>query len=210
MARRRLPRRRPRNARRGRRALRMRRMMRRNPVHYFKRTVYLEQQIGADSIGPTSTHFGFTLSLLPDYTDFTNLFDQYCIRKVIFKMIPRFTQFNAGYSNVNNLLTHTHTAIDYDDSTALPTTTGLAEICQYESHRMTPATRVLTRVIYPKVELSGDGPSGFPKSNQWIDCDDTTALHNGLKIFIPQMPGTGNELRYDVQMTYHIKCKNVV
>lgn len=194
-----------------RRNYRVRRMMRRRMpvVHHFKRSVYLEQAIQATSTVATSTHYGFTLNNLPNATDFTNLFDQYCIKKVVWKLIPRFSQFNASYSNPNNLFAQVHTAIDYDDALALPTATGLAEINQYESHRMTRANQTHKRVIVPKVELTG-ASSAFPKSYQWIDCDNINALHNGLKIFIPQLDGTGNSLTYDVQMTYYIKCKNVV
>lgn len=194
-----------------RRKMRVRRMLRRAMprVHHFKRTVYLEQAIQATSTVATSTNYSFALNNLPDVTDFTNLFDQYCIKKVVFKMIPRFSQFNAVYSNPNNLFTQVHTAIDYDDASALPTTTGLNEIVQYESHRVTRANQTHTRVLVPRVELSG-ASAAFPKAYQWIDCDNINALHNGVKVFIPKMDGTGNALTYDVQMTFYIKCKNVL
>lgn len=193
------------------RLVRRRRMMRRGqPVHHFKRTLYLENNIQATSSVATSTSFGFTLNMLPNVTDFTNLFDMYCIKKVVWKLIPRFSQFNGVYSNPNDLLAQVHTCIDYDDALPLPTTTGLSAITQYESHRVTRGNRVHTRSVVPKLEIDAGASYSLPKAYQWVDCDNVTALHNGIKLFIPQLPGTGNTLSYDTQMVVYFKCKNVV
>lgn len=182
-----------------------------NRVYNFKRTLFLENSIGVTAAGTLySNHFGFTLGMLPAATDFTNLFDQYRINKVVWKAIPKFNTVNALSGAGNALLAQVHTAIDYDDSAALPTGTALSEITQYQTHRMHRGTAVVRRTIVPKAELTGSGASVFPKAYQWIDCDNTAILHNGIKVVIPKPLPAGTEMWYDVQMDVYLSCKNVV
>lgn len=181
-----------------------------NRVYNFKRTLFLENSIGVTAAGNLySNHFGFTLGMLPAATDFTNLFDQYRINKVVWKAIPKFTVVNGISGTGNALLAQVHTAIDYDDANALPTGTALSEITQYQSHRMHRGTAIIRRTVVPKVELAG-GATVFPKAYQWIDCDNTAILHNGIKVVIPKPLPAGTEMWYDVQMDVYLSCKNVV
>jgi len=191
----------------------MMRRGRRPQVYYYKRTKYLQNAISVGNGANYSQSWGFRLNDMPNATDFTNLYDEYMINKVVVKFIPKFSQVNAITGNLvaNTLLTQFMSAIDYDDATALPTATAIDEITQYQSAKITQGNRIHTRVLYPKVELTGTTLQ-VPKARQYIDCDTPLALHNGLKVVIPQLASLPDEtiLYWDVQLTYYLKFRNVV
>lgn len=189
-----------------------RRMNRRIPrVYNYKRTLFLENSISTNALGLNySNHFGFTLGMLPSASDFTNLYDEYRINKVVFKIIPKFSQVLSSSGSGVSHLTQVHTAFDYDDSLALPQATALSEITQYQTHRMSRGNAVHTRVIVPKCEINVSGLSGAPKAYQWLDCDNTTILHNGIKVVIPKLLPAGTEQFWDVQMDVYMSFRNVI
>lgn len=65
------------------------------PVQYFKRSTYQTNWVLNDTINNTFKSLEFYLSSVPNHTEFTSLYDQYCIKKVVFTLIPKF--------NVNTL-----------------------------------------------------------------------------------------------------------
>lgn len=201
--------------RRGRRMMR-RRLARRKPaaaprVYHYKRSVFYENIVTVDNTVNYSNSWGFTLGMLPSASDFTNLYDEYCITKAVLKFIPKISQatLQSGVTTGNSLLTQIHTAIDYDDSNSLTNATALSEITQYQSHRMSRGNQTHTRVIVPKVEVTGS-TGQYPKAYQWIDCDNTTVLHNGVKVVIPKLPVANTLLYYDAMITLYFKCRNVL
>lgn len=199
-----------------RRALKKRGMIRRSrapPTYYFKRTKYLQNAIAVTNAQNYSQSWAFRLNDMPGATDFTNLYDEYQITKAVIKFIPKFSQVNAitGNNIANSLLTQFMTAIDYDDANALPVATAIDDITQYGSFRMTRGNKTHTRVVYPKVEVTGTSLQA-PKSRQWVDCDTPVALHNGLKVVIPQLATLPADtvLYWDAQITLYMKFRNVV
>ena len=181
-------------------------------VYNFKRTLFLENSVSvlASTGLPFSSHYGFTLGMLPSASDFTNLYDEYRINKVVFKIIPKFSQVLSTSGSGTSILTQVHTAIDYDDSLALPTGTALSEITQYQTHKMSRGNAIHQRVVVPKCELSVGGSTSAPKALQWIDCDNTSILHNGIKVVVPKLLQTGTEQYWDVQMDVYMSFRNVV
>lgn len=186
----------------------IRRMIPRNPnVHNFKRKLFLQDYIavsGTQVAGATQ----FTISDLPSSTDFTNLFDQYRINKIVWKLIPKYTEVALvpGSATQNANLQQIHSVLDYDDATA---PTSISQLTQYQNHKMTRGNQVHTRVLIPKVETMVNGASNAPKSYVWIDCDDTTVFHRGVKFIVPSPGTTGTTLYYDAEFTFYISCKNV-
>lgn len=213
----------PRPARRVRGVRRSRRMLprfrrgyrsaRKYNLYHFKRTLYLQDIIGLNTTVNYSNHFGFTLAQLPDASNFTGLYDEYRINKVVFQIIPKWSESSLNTSAVNASMQQIHTAIDYDDSLALPTATGLNEITQYQSHKFTRGNQIHTRVIVPKLEMATAGALAgqSPKARQWLDCDNTTVLHNGVKVFATKLIGSaGFEQYFDVRITTYMSFRNVV
>lgn len=190
----------------------VRRMPRGQPnVYNFKRTQFYQNSFSITAAGADySQAWDFRFGLLPNSTDFTNLYDMYMIKKVVMKIIPKFTQENliSGASNAD--LPQIHSAIDYDDSV---NPASIQTLCEYQSHRMTRGTQIHTRVLVPKVELSAEGAVGAatiaPKAYQWLDSDNTTAVHRGVKVYIPKPLTASTSLTYDVQIVYYFSCKNV-
>lgn len=192
------------------------RRYRRPTVYNFKRTKFYQNIVSVGTALPYSQHWGFRLSDLPDASDFTALYDEYQITKAVIKFIPKFSQVNVttGVGSItNSVLTQMMSAIDYDDSNSLPTATAIDQITQYQSLRMTRGNVPHTRVISPKVELTANAISNIaPKWRQWLDCDNTTILHNGLKVVIPAIPGldAGTVLYWDAMVTVYLKFRNVL
>lgn len=193
----------------------VRRMMRRRAplgsprkVYNYKRSVFLQSAIQVSNLVDYSNHFGFTLGQLPNATEFTGLYDEYRINKVVIKLIPKFNSTLQG-TGIANYMNQVHTCLDYDDANALPTATAINDITQYQSHRMTMGARTVTRVVVPKIELTGSGAQA-PKAYQWLDTDQTAALHNGVKVVIPKCDNASSLIIYDLQITTYLSFRNVV
>lgn len=177
-------------------------------IYNFKRKLFLQDYI----VVSTSSFSGalqFTLSDLPGYTDFTNLYDMYKINKVVWKLIPKYTEaaLNGGTANNSNCQ-QIHSVIDYDDNVA--PTGGISQLTQYQSHRMTRGNQIHSRTIIPKVQTSAQALSALPKANQWIDCDQTTVYHRGIKFIVPAAAQPGTTLYYDAEITMYLSMKNVL
>jgi len=204
-----------------RRLVRRKRMMRRRfkpvrrqprgqpNIYSFKRTVFLKDDIIINAGTDYFATWDFPFSFLPAATDFTNLYDEYMIKKVVVKIIPKITNaaLGAGSSSTNSNLQQIHSAIDYDDATV---PSNISQLTQYQSHRMTRGNQIHTRVLVPKTELTAGGSTAAPKSYQWLDCDNTTISQRGLKLAIPAPPVANTQVSFDVMYVYYFSCKNVL
>lgn len=182
-------------------------LARRPDVYHFKRKVFLQDYL----IISTTQALGaiqFALVDLPGFTDFTNLYDQYRFNKVVWKLIPKISEasLNAG-SNSNANLQQIHSVLDYDDNTA---PTSINQLVQYQSHRMTRGSQIHSRVLVPKCQMSVSGAAAAPKAKQWLDCDQTSLVHRGIKFIVPAAATPGTTLYYDLEMTYYMSFKNVL
>lgn len=178
-----------------------------NRIYNFKRKLFVQDWtiVGATQAAGVRT---FALSDLPGYTDFTSLYDMYKIRKVVFKIIPKFSEVALSGGTTNNAnLQQIHSAIDYDDGVA---PASINTLCQYQSHRMTRGYAVHTRTLVPKVQTTVSGLNTAPKANQWIDCDQAGIVHNGVKYIIPAAAQAGTTLYYDCEITMYLSMKNVL
>jgi len=141
--------------------------------------------------------FGFTLGAVNNYingafigsaanvnyAEYTQLFDSYRIRKVEITMY-----YNSNSSSLNNTpsLPVISMANDYDDVGS----TALESLMQYESYRCVQfgnnsgngkVVHSLRPKIQASVETTGGSALAMLSSNQWIDCNNTSVLHCGLK-----------------------------
>lgn len=181
----------------------------RQNVYNYKRSVYTQAFATATNAG-NQIGFAPLLSNLPGVTDFTTLYDQYMIKKIVFKLIPRGTDTSivGGTTNVGFNI---HSAIDFDD---VNPPTGPNDLLQYQSYRMTPAHRVLTRVWTPKtnagvVNNAGTIIPGAPKAYQWLDIAQTNIPHFGLKMYIDATNTTGQIMPFDAVVTYYVAFRGV-
>lgn len=185
------------------------------PPHSFKRFV----QIGAigNLLNSAETMFAYTFSLdqLPNYTEFTSLYDQYMITKVVVKFYhirdpSQVTNLAPGGAVSGGVLL---TAIDHDDST--PASSG-NEMRQYSTCHVTNFGKDHTRVQVPcvlrQLYETAVTTAYTPSYRQWISTNDPGCQHFGLKIGLILNDGAtapANAVQYRVEAVYYIKCKSV-
>lgn len=175
--------------------------------------------VGSRFVAQTSSNrnisFEFRAADLDNWTQYSALYDQYCLTKVVVKLIPMLTQNNvqpiSGTSLINPGITGT--VIDTDDSNTLST---LNDYQQYESFKFQNAMsgKPIVRVITPGIKnyMISTGGASVPagtKRKQWIDCSQGTVSHYGLKWFIDQYYSINAPQQWQVLAYYYIKFRNV-
>lgn len=177
-------------------------------TYSFKRSIFYENLFIVSTGTPLGYAFQQKLDQLPGYTDFTNLYDQYMIKKIVIKLIPKITQHNLATTTTGNSdLPQVHSVVDYDDAT---TPTSVNQLVEYQSHKMTRGNQVHTRVIVPKVELNADSAVSAPKAYQWLDCDSASINHRGIKVWFNAPQSAGVSVYYDMLVKVYFSCRNVL
>lgn len=176
----------------------------RQPVQYFKRSFISEGFITAPAGGPTFGTIQFTLNQLPNYTEFTQLYDQYKIKGVKVKLVPRYNVADINAQAISQLLT----VLDYDDSTS---PTAVSDLLQYQNMKMTMTNKIHQRYLAPRSNrnVAQPGPASPPAASpvkQWIDCGFPTVLHHGIKYAVT---AGSIDIKYDLYCTYYVAFKNV-
>nr|WPR18745.1 MAG: capsid protein [Owegonang virus 22] len=183
------------------------------PVQFFKRSVYTPNMYSASTLTDAPFAQVFRLNDLPGVSDFTALYDQYQIKAVKVTLMPKYDTATQVVSsgtvpNSAHAMNRVISCIDYDDNTAL---TSIGDALQYQNHKMTKGIRDHSRYLKPRCLLEAYGGIGLthymPRKNQWIDVANITTPHYGLKWIITQSPGIA--LSYDMKVDYYIACKNV-
>lgn len=177
------------------------------PVQYFKRSKFTVASLVVP-VGTTSLQgVSFTLADLPDYTDFTALYDQYKITGIKVQWLPRGNSSDVlAQGNISRFFS----VIDRDDDA---TPTSIDQLTQYESCKMTPSTRVHSRYFRPSIRTeipTSIGGTGYSVSGpKWIDVTNTNIKHYGIKLAAQgSVAGTGS-ITYDAQVTMYLAFKNV-
>lgn len=184
----------------------------RQPVQYFKRSwvaqKYISTAPGVDYLG----RMAFSLSQVYNSNEFTSLYDQYCIRGIKVKLIPRFnvsTSDQIAAGNITMTRNNLFSVVDTDDSN-FPA--SINDLMEYQNMHVTPTTSIMKRYFKPKVNMAvADNPipgsfAHSAKSNTWIDCGDPNVVHNGIKFGIPAGPV---QLDYDAVVTFYLAFKGV-
>jgi len=178
----------------------------RQPVHYFKRSLWLP---AAFSQGATAV-FGaitFTLNNLPNAGEFTALFDEYKIMNCKVHFMPRGNSSEVGTNNNTGKL---FTLIDYDDDTA---PVSIDEMLQYPNCRTISSNHNHTRSLRPKsaalIYQSGIPPTvtpGYAARSGWIDCNNSSVPHYAVKYALQATAGANI---FDVKIDYTVAFKGV-
>ena len=184
--------------------------------HYFKRTFV--DSINTDSAGQAGIGKSFRLDMLPNYTEFTTLFDQYRINGIAIKVVWRSTGISMIETQADPdrpgapIL---YDVIDLDDATA-PTTRN--EVMSYSKHQMTmysTARRSRSKFFKPRglntiyrTGVSNAYTLANPKA--WIDMSYVDVEHYGYKGFV-EVPNTGATSvpvnYFDIHYTVYLQCR---
>jgi len=151
---------------------------------------------------PSAGAITFILQDLANFTDYTNLFDQYRILAVKVEFIM------LGSTNpLTGPPGYIQTALDYDDAT----TPGSAnELMQYDSVQVVPIGQYFERSVRPRSAVamySGVFTSFGNKYAQWCDSASSSVIHYGIKYYIPIIP----TFVYTIQPIahYQIQCRSI-
>lgn len=162
----------------------------------------------------------FTFTDVIQKTDFSNLFDQFSIRKVIVRIQPLMTSAdeNTGYFGYNALL---HYAIDHNDyATTTADEDGIDTIRQMASYKCVNILqnhgRSIKIVIKPHVAQAVYGgalTNGYSdRRSPWLDMDSSTDVeHYGLKMFFEMWNPTAFEhtIRFKWEATYYLMLRGI-
>lgn len=193
------------------------------PMYRFSRYVNVANQDSL-SVGTTSLGFGkyFVLNHISGASDFGNLFDQYRIRKVeVFFHLQ--TNPDAAYDinstatpviNQNNWFPKIWYCADMDDAD----TPTLQQIKEYqgakckvlEPNKMVKFTVRPLPLVQAFYNLVGSG-YGLARSDMWLDMNNTSIPHYGMKIVIDNEGITPNN-RHIVRIDYkmHVEFKQAL
>jgi len=152
----------------------------------------------------------FQLSDLPNYTEFTNLFDKYRITGVKLTFIP--TQNTSYVGNTGSPLPLLGFVYDTDDGTLLTNRTDYYQYKNFKIHRL---GGIISKWVRPRTASSvyaGIASTAYrTNGNVWIDCDNAGAEYYGCKYYIdPIDVGTGEQVLSLVRVVakVYIQCKD--
>ena len=177
-----------------------RRIRSKKSQYFFSRYTDALGYVNCDGTNPALYAFNFSLSDLPNYTEFTSLYDMYKLNAVKVTFIPYQTVSNsvATINNADNTARF-FSAIDYNDGTAPITTDNLRE---YQTAKFTRLLKTHKRFIYKPKILDTNGFAISP----WMSTSTPTANYYGLKVGVEP---TGSAMHYSIECKYYVSFKNV-
>jgi len=170
-----------------------------------------------DATAGNTDSFGsytFTLNSLPNYTEFTTLFDQYRITNIRAMWMPnvRTNTPSSASSTLLGTVPPLITVVDYDDNTAV----DYLALMQYSNAKVHEGFSPFSMSFRPNASLaaySGAFTSYAAASrNQWYDVASPSIQFYGLKWASFPYPATavypaGTSLYWDIMFTYTIDCR---
>lgn len=183
--------------------------------HMFMRWTATPGGVGSianvNLVSDTFVTIAFKLSDLPDFADFTSLYDQYRINKVVlnFRRTNDYSNQAALAAGIRSSMLYT--IIDHDDI-GVPT---LAEMRQYANCKEWSTDRDHSRATVPAVLVQNYETSiataYTPKFKQWVSTTDPGTQHFGMKVCLHMNDNTPatNATIIIITAKYYISCKNV-
>lgn len=154
---------------------------------------------------------------LPNYTEYTDLFDEYRINYIVMKFLPitRGTQVSlAGMSSVLNPVNNfgwyqpqIHICPDYNDA---DTPSSIASLQQKHGYRVTefnkPVILKFRPAVSPMIYRSAATTAYGTKWKQWLHQQYTDTPHYGAKWIITGL-NESHAFTYQVQLTYYMSFR---
>lgn len=163
--------------------------------------------IVVDSTGDLSVAYTFKLSDLPNYSEFTGLYDQYRIKAVRYQILWQQQELLPS-TTASYIGTVLH-AIDLDDATS-PASAN--EMYQYKYLKIGKSIGMTKRYLKPRTltTMYNNGvTSAYSLQNRkaWLDAAYPDIQHFGLKLYIQRPSGT-TEIAGVVKMKYYLEFRN--
>jgi hypothetical protein len=182
-------------------------------THHFKRHVDLGN-VALSSAGISTNGFSFQLDEVPNYTEFTTLFDLYKIEHVELHMIPSANSANTltGIGGAINYPPRIATVIDYNSSTGFA---SFDDARDFESAEVVPAIRrnPIVRKITPKfltgVEEDGATIVTGGASRGWLNTARADVPHYGFRYVAEQLTSATEFIGFRCEAIYYLSMKAV-
>jgi len=162
---------------------------------------YPAGNITTNSTTETSGAFSFALSNVPGYTSWTSSFDSYRVIRAYVEFVPFISATSA-----NATLGQLATAIDYDDSTAVPQ----MNLLQYDSAMLIDSGKYFERRLIPRAAKALYSGTAFTSYGQdemaWCDTSSPTVPYYGLKY--SQSVSSSANTPYSVLVTLVVNFRN--
>lgn len=174
---------------------------RKKHIYYFSRYVNYSTVL-LTSASPTAVAFSFSLNDVPNYTEFTALYDMYKIKAIKVYFYPAMTEsVSTSTTNAPAGETRCITALDRNDATA----TSFDDLRQYQNAKVFQLNRRHTRYIYKPMIFDTTGYSVSP----WLACTSPSVNYYGLKFAAePTAQSVGNYL-YTIEAKFYMAFKSV-
>lgn len=175
-------------------------------IYLYKRLSGFYATITVGSISPTLQAFEFRLNQVPNYTEFTALYDQYKINAVKITFLPEQTQ-SVSLSTANNATGSARffSVVDYNDSAA---PSSIDQLREYQSCKFTSIFKPHKRYFKPRIlDSSGIYNPGRP----WLSTQTGASItHYALKIGIePTQATVATVDQFTVEVKYYLSFRTV-
>lgn len=173
-------------------------------VYNFKRT-FQASAITSTAGAAVAGGYTFALNSLPNYTEFTAMFDVYRLKAV---KIEFSAPANSVGMSATSEIPQLWTAIDRNDATA---PANVNELFQYDTLKHSPITR--KHVRYFRVNSLGYitgqsvGTVGEINWNKWIPTSEPAINHYGLKYLVDGNGSVNQPIQ--VYATFYFQCKSL-
>lgn len=188
-------------------------------TYYFKRSCTKTAAVSSQS-NPVINYYLFSLNDLPDYTEFTALYDQYQIAAVKISFIPLVSQVTSNIESTYSVLAPTlanyyrsYSAIDYNNTSASGVT-GPDNLREYQTYKWKPLPRTHSRYLKPKPIMQNGGSAlnyTLPGKVPWFDvATGSNEGYAGLFFGYDAMPDLPNGTAiYTIECKYYLKFRTV-
>lgn len=178
--------------------------------YFFKRKFY-KGAWTLNNLTEVITAYTFKLTDLPNYTEFTNLFDRYRILKVAVILVPQWTTNDLNpVTTTEKVNPAIYSLIDYTED-APPA--SLSEFYEDSQCKITRGGRIHKRVFTPSVLCNAfetvTTSAYTPKWKQWITTDDPATPHYSIKLAGDKTNTSSNNFVVKIFMTYYFQCKDL-
>lgn len=177
-------------------------------THRFVRNFDSGTISGNALYAPYLSGASFSLSQVPNASEFTSLFDMYKLTYVILKFY--LTIDPSAQTATTATFPRIWLAADYDDATAPSTLDDLRQHARVRDTVLTPNRPVIFKVrpaIASTIYQTGVSSTYGPRWNAWIDCQNSSTPWYGLKWGLDDFTNTNYRLKIEGKM--YFACKDV-
>lgn len=184
------------------------RSVNRYETHFFKRSVAGSPINGAAGFLPYLAGTSTSLGVLPNVSEFANLFDQYMITHWQLRFYLSIDP--SAQAAASAVYPRLFWCPDNDDVAIPSSLNELRERSKTRTRILTPSRPVIVNVkpsVLNEVYRGLGTITYSPKWKQWIDMSNTDVPHYGLKWAIDNLTNTNYSLNIEQVMWF--RCKNV-